>query len=138
MDTDRERRYFMSVLRGAAKPNLRFDKRQEDWTLMEHTPRRIVCASNLELVSFAPKQALPIQGYETPNRMPGRVRCELYNTYGQEDAEWLLENQADIPPKLRQYSLVFIGTIWQSLDGSERFPYLCWDGGRWNLGWRWI
>ena len=35
-----------------AEPNLRFDKRQDGWTLLEHQPRRIVSATGLELVPF--------------------------------------------------------------------------------------
>lgn len=119
---------------GDAKPNLRCDKRQDGWTLLEHQPRRIVSVADLELVSFLRSGERSIKGYD----LIGRARYEFDANLGQEDAEFLLEHEEEIPVEFRQYYLVFTGTIRRRPDGGLYVSFLAFVGKRWNLYWRWL
>lgn len=134
LQTIKEHREFVAVLRGTAEPNLRFDKRQDGWTLLEHAPRKLVSASDLELVPFLRDGESAIRGYD----LIGRARYELDANYGQEDAEFLLDHQDKIPVQFRKYYLVFTGLVWR-VSGRRRYvPCLDWGGGRWFLHFRWL
>ena len=63
---------------------------------------------------------------------------ELDANYGQEDAEWLLENQDVIPAELRNFYLVFPATKWRGPDSPRRVSYLSFRGGRWLLRFSWL
>ena len=110
------------------------DKTKDGWKLVENTSRRIFSISDLELVSFLKQGESSINGEEMVCRACG----ELDANYGQEDAEWLLEHQNEIPVEFRKYYIVFTGTIWQSADGYRDVSYLRWDGGRWCLSFFWL
>ena len=127
-------RDFMPVLRGTAKPNLRYDKRPAGWTLIDHVPRHLVSTANLKLVPFLHEGEDSVRGYD----LIGRARYKLGVNFGQEDAEFLLDHQAEIPEEFRQYYLVFTGTIWLDSDGRLSVPYLQWDEDRWILCWYWF
>ncbi|MBI2627098.1 MAG: hypothetical protein HYW77_02530 [Parcubacteria group bacterium] len=103
------------------------DMRKEGWTLLESVPHRIFSA--VDGISFLKEGETYVNGEE----MVLRARREFNANYGQEDAEWLLENQSKISKELRKYYLVFPGTIWQGSDGRWYVPYLHWRVGGWVL-----
>lgn len=130
-------RRFLSgetVVTGVSVPVFVHDKTKDDWTLLEHASRRITSATNLELVPFLKEKESFVSGEE----MVRRARVELDANCGQEDAEWLLEHQDEIPAEFRKYYLVFTGTIWRGSRGNRIVPYLGWIGGRWCLGFPWL
>lgn len=112
-----------------AEPNLRYDKRRDGWTLLEHAPRRIVSVTGLELVPFLRLGESTIRGYD----LIGRARYEFDADLGQEDAEFILEHQEEIPEEFRQFYLPFTATVWRYPDGALYVPCLFWGGGRWCL-----
>ncbi|KKT82159.1 MAG: hypothetical protein UY12_C0014G0011 [Parcubacteria group bacterium GW2011_GWA2_47_8b] len=110
------------------------DMRKEGWTLLEHVQRSITSVSDLELVPVLKKGEDCIDGEE----MVRRARVELNANPGQEDAEWLLERQSEIPKDQRNFYLTFPGTLWRD-DSSDRcVPCLYWDSGRWYLSFFWL
>lgn len=112
--------------------SFRFEKREDGWTLLENVPRRLT-SSNIEAVSFLKRLETYINGEALVSRA-----LQMEANYGQEDAEWLLENQNQIPAELRKFYLVFPGTIWQGAHGPRGVPYLDWRGGRWVLDFFWL
>lgn len=112
--------------------NFRFDKRQDGWKLLENTPRRLI-STNIEGISFLKGKESSINGEEMVCRA-----VKLDANFGQEDAEYLLEHQDEIPTELRGLYLVFSGTIWRGAFGFRYVPYLGWDDGRWVLGFYWL
>lgn len=120
--------HFGAVVSG----NFRYDKRKDGWTLLENAPRRISGA-----VAGVPFLK---DGYDRMNgeEMVRRARFELDANLGQEDAEWLLDNQDKIPAELRNFYLVFTATVWRGQDGGRRVPVLRWGGGRRRLGFGWL
>ncbi len=113
------------------EPNLRFDRRKDGLELLEHKPRTITAVSDLKLVPFLRDNEKLIRGYD----LISRARYELDANYGQEDAEFLLEHQEEIPAEFRQFYLPFTATIWRQPDGDLFVAYLNFRGGRWGLGW---
>lgn len=110
----------------------RYDKSKDDWKLLENTPRRLTSA-NIEGISFLKGTESQINGEEMVRRATG-----LDANLGQEDAEFLLEHQDEIPAELREFYLVFPGTMWQG-SGEDRFvPFLSWVGGQWVLCFFWL
>jgi len=107
--------------------NFKRDMRKENWTLLENVSRRI--SSVIDAVSFLKGS----ESYINSEKMVRRARMELDANYGQEDAEWLLENQDKIPAKLRKFYLVFPATAWRDSHGCWGVPALSWDGGGWVL-----
>ena len=105
------------------------DKTKDGWKLLENTSRRISSINDLELVSFLKQKESSINGEE----MVRRARIELDANYGQEDAEWLLEHQNEIPAEFRKYYIAFTGTIWRDSGVDRSVPYLFWYGRRWFL-----
>lgn len=110
------------------------DMAKEGWALLEDAgePSSISIA-DLELVSFLKRGESYIGGEE----MVKRAKKSGANL-GQRHAEFLLEHQDEIPAKYRKHYLVFPGTIWRFRDGGRLVPYLCWDGGRWELVFGWL
>lgn len=113
-------------------PAFVYDKAKDGWTLIENTPRRITSVRDLELVPFLKKGESYVNGEE----MVRRARVEFDANYGQEDAEYVLEHEAEIPEEFRSYYLVFSGTVWQDSHGDRDVQYLHWRGRRWYLYWR--
>lgn len=60
----------------------------------------------------------------------GRERCA-----GQHHAEYLCDNQGEIPKQWRRYLLVFAGTSWGT-GVNRQVCYLGWGGKDWSIGWR--
>ncbi|GEM_PF-2025190 len=110
------------------------NKTKDGWTLVEHCPRRITSVRDLELVSFLKQDENSVKGEE----MVRRARVELDASYGQEDAEWLLGHQNEIPVEFQKYYLVFTGTIWRGSYGRRYVSYLFWDGEHWCLSFFWL
>ncbi|MBI2033928.1 MAG: hypothetical protein HYT13_02415 [Candidatus Liptonbacteria bacterium] len=119
---------------GGVTPAFVHDKTKEGWTLIENTPRRITSVRDLEIVPFLKKGESYVNGEE----MVRRARVEFDANYGQEDAEYVLEHEAEIPKEFRPYYLVFPGTVWQASRGGRHVPYLDGDGSRWSLDWDWL
>ncbi|MDO8496283.1 MAG: hypothetical protein Q7S43_03120 [bacterium] len=123
---------FKLWLKGVVSGIFKCDMRKEGWTLLENVPRRL--NSIIDGVSFLKGSETSTNGEE----MVRRARTEFNASYGQEDAEWLLEHQDKIPAELRKFYLVFPGTIWQDSDGCRGIPCLGWRGGRWILCFGWL
>ena len=119
-------------LKGVMTSTFKRDMRKEGWTLSENVSRRL--SSAIDGISFLKKGENYINGEE----MVRRARTELDANYGQEDAEWLLEHQDQIPTEFRKFYLVFPGTIWRGSRGRRSVPYLYWDGDRWVLDFGWL
>ena len=119
---------------GVSTPIFVNDKTKDGWKLLENTSRKITSANDLELVSFLKEKESSINGEE----MVRRTRVELDANYGQEDAEWLLEHQNEIPAEFQRYYLVFTGTIWQFAGGRRIVPSLSWHGECWCLYFFWL
>ncbi|QQG45472.1 MAG: hypothetical protein HYW89_00845 [Candidatus Sungiibacteriota bacterium] len=94
---------FGVISQRSKKLNFRYDKRKENWDLIEHVSQSITSGVNLELVPFLRPGESSIQGYD----LIGRARYELGTHLGQEDAEFLLEHQEEIPAE-------FLSTTWFS------------------------
>ncbi len=118
---------------GLVAGTFRRDMRKEGWTLLENVPHRLASAK-IGAVSFLKGSESYINGEE----MVIRARTEFGANYGQEDAEWLLEHQAEIPVDLQKYYLVFPGTVWQDSRGVRDVPYLDWNGDQWILNFNWL
>lgn len=131
------RRQLQNAIEGkfneASAPVFANDKTKNSWTLIENTPLRITSAHDLELVPFLKNGETLINGEE----MVRRAR-KLNANYGQEDAEWLLEHQNEIPVKFRGFYLPFTGTVWQDSNGHRHVPYLYWFGEHWFLYFLWL
>ena len=110
------------------------DKTKDGWKLLENASRKISSIGDLELVTFLKKGENSINGKEIVRR----ARVELDANYGQEDAEWLLEHQNEIPVEFREYYIVFTGTIWQHAVGHRNVLYLHWSGRHWYLYFLWL
>lgn len=110
------------------------DMREEDWELLENVSRVTNSVAALKLVPFLK----PDENYVNGEEMVRRARMELASNFGQEDAEWLLEHQAEIPDEWRKFYLVFTGTVWRGSRGHRGVAYLYWDGGRWFLHFHWL
>lgn len=110
------------------------DMRKEGWTLLENTSRRLNSVSGLDLISFLRDGESSANGEEVTHR----ARIELDANYGQEDAEFLLEHQEEIPEEFRQFYLVFPATVWRSSHGRHNVSYLYWHRNWWHLGFGWL
>ena len=117
---------------GLVAGNFKHDMQKDGWTLLENTPRRL--SSAITGISFLKEGETRINGEE----MARRARFDLDADYGQEDAEWLLENQDKIPVELQKFYLIFPATKWLGADGNRYVPYLYWSGGRWVLDFSWL
>jgi len=56
---------------------------------------------------------------------------------GEDDGQYLLDNQQDIPIALRS-KVVFVFTDWRHPGYSDYVYYVCWDGGQWIGLWYWL
>jgi hypothetical protein len=56
---------------------------------------------------------------------------------GEEDAEWFLKHQAEIPVALRQ-GVIIVFTGWREPGGPGRVARVDWNGGRWVQSWCWL
>lgn len=115
-------------------PTFARDLREEGWTLLEHSPRRLNSVADLELVSFLKNGERNISG----EWALARARDELDASYGQEDAEWLLEHQDEIPKEFRNFCLCFLATVWWLRRGYRSAAYLYWDGKQWDMDFSWL
>jgi len=109
-----------------------YDRRKDGWKLLENVPRRITSV-DIVGIPFLKENEAVINGEKITRRA-----IELDANYGQEDAEWLLDHQAEIPVELRNFYLVFPGTKWRDAVGDRYVPYLSWSGDRWVLYFRWL
>lgn len=113
------------------------DKTKDGWTCKdsERGSQRITSADqikNLISVSFLEKGESYVNGEVMLQRAKERKL-----DFSQYDLEYLLENQKEIPKKLRDFYLVFPGTVWRGSGGGRRVADLRWGGGEWCLDWGW-
>lgn len=110
---------------------------EEGWELVEYVPEDVsdepLSAANLELVSFLVRGESYISGEEMKKRAKQKNA-----SLGQRQAEYLLENQEEIPSEWRNFYLPFPGTIWRGRDGDLVVPDLRWLGEQWRLGFLWL
>jgi len=107
------------------------DMTKEGWTLLGD-------AREPWPISTADLEPVPFLKEKEGEELVRRSREELHANLGQRHAEYLLENQDEIPEELRKFLLVFPCTIWRDRRGNRRVPYLFWGGGRWQLGFDWL
>ncbi len=120
--------------KAGSTPAFSRDMRKEGWTLIENVSRKITSITDLMLIPILKNGENSINGEE----MVRRARTELNANLDQEDAEWLLEHQAEIPKEWRKFYISLPGTVWQDLDGFRRVPCLDWRGGEWCLSFYWL
>lgn len=112
----------------------KYDKTTDGWKLLKDVPMtKSFSIKKLELISFLKEDESKINGEEMVKRSK-----EMNCVFGQSEAEYLLENQKDIPLEWQKYYLIFPGTIWQDPNGYRRVPYLYWYGDRWYLDFHWL
>ena len=116
------------------RPYFQRDMRKEGWELVEDVEgTQFLSPHQLELVPFLFKGENYIKGEELVERAK-KMQANL----GQRQAEYLLDHRYEIPEEWRQYYIVFPGTFWRDHYGYRNFPYLYWDGERWDLNFDWI
>src|SRR3989344_6191300 len=120
--------------KNVSTPTLSNNMRKEGWEYLKHVKRSITSISKLNLVPVLKKGENCIGSAE----MLRRARVELNANLGQEDAEFLLQHQEEIPKKWRNYYISFPGTVFFRSDGYLGVPSLRWDGGRWYLWFFWL
>ena len=62
---------------------------------------------------------------------------EMVANLGQDDGQYLLDNQQDIPVALRG-KVMFVFTDWRHPDVSSYVYYVYWGDGRWVRDWYWL
>ena len=62
---------------------------------------------------------------------------EMTADLGQDEGEYLLAHQDEIPAALRGKA-AFVFTAWRHPDDSGSVAYVCWSGDRWVQGWGWL
>jgi hypothetical protein len=80
-----------------------------------------------------------LRGDETSvfgNTMVPRAR-EMSAHLGQDDGQYLLDHQQDIPVAL-QGKVAFVFTDWRRPDDSVHVCYIYWGGDRWVRSWIWL
>ena len=136
-DPEDLRRHLKSAIEGkfdaVSAPIFVHDKTKDGWKLLENVSRRLTSVRDLELVSFLMGNESSVNGEEVVRR--ARI---LDVNYSQEDAEWLLANQNEIPVEFRKYYLVFTGTVWQDSISYRNVSCLGWYGRRWCLLFSWL
>ena len=111
----------------------RFDKRKDDWELVENAP--LEGEPTLSLAEFLEGDESYVKGDVMLER--SKAMGEDGNA-GQLHAERLLEQQDTIPEDWRQYVLVFTKTVWRHPVGLLVLPYLLWDDDEWHLNFYWL
>src|SRR3989344_4584206 len=107
-------------------PAFTYDKTKDGWKLVENVTEAMEFKiKDLELVSFLRGGESYINGEEMVRRAK-----ELKINFGQQQAEYLLANQDQIPKEFRKHYLPFPGTVWQGPNGNRFVPYLRWGGGQ--------
>lgn len=101
---------FDRALNGVLIPPFVHDKTKDGWILIKHTSRRIKSGRGLRHTPF--REGL---GFDTG--------------YGQEDAEWLLEHQHEIPEEFQGnmnvcFKVSFAETVWEAPGGHHFIPCL--------------
>ncbi len=62
---------------------------------------------------------------------------EMNANLGEDDGQYLLDNQQDIPVALRD-KVVFVFTDWRLPGDSDGVYCVYWDGDRWVRNWNWL
>ena len=85
-----------------------------------------------EILTFLKDGEERIIGHEMVKRAK-----EMNAHLGQDDGQYLLDHQQDIPESLRG-KVCFVFTDWRRPDDSGRVFYVYWDDGRWVGCWCWL
>ncbi|MDD4804538.1 MAG: hypothetical protein PHN69_05120 [Candidatus Pacebacteria bacterium] len=67
-----------------------------------------------------------------------RKKIEVKNPYNANLLDFYLAHPELIPESWKGQYVFFWGTIYRNADDSFFVRYLCWDGGRWDWGCRWL
>lgn len=102
------------------------------WPPGEDVPRQIVSA-RIEPVEFLRPKEICITGVE----MVRRACDELNAAYGEQDAQWLLEHQREIPQELRPFRLVFARAT-RRTGASEVVLVLEFEDDAWHPDFEWL
>lgn len=85
-----------------------------------------------ELLGFLKEGEKSIVGHEMVKRSK-----EMNAHLGQDDGQYLLDHQQDIPVSLRG-KVAFVFTNWRRPDSSDDVCRVYWNDGRWVRGWLWL
>jgi len=85
-----------------------------------------------EILTFLKDGEESIVGHEMVERAK-----EMNAHLGQDDGQYLLDHQQDIPESLRG-KVCFVFTDWRRPDGSDEVFCVCWSGDRWVRRWGWL
>lgn len=108
-------------------PVLKQNKTKSGWRLLQHVPKRVFVASDFEPIPVVTPGNF-IKGAEIAMRAQA-----LQGDLGQEDAEFLLDNQEELPPAFHEYKqLLFTGTVWRVGD-QRLIPVMVRVGIQWSL-----
>jgi hypothetical protein len=98
---------------------------------VQSTAEFTICNRTYELVPFLEEG----ESYVSGDTMVERAK-ELNANLGEEDGEFILERQAEIPKEFRgKFYMVF--TAWRPPSRPRGVAYLGWDG-RWYQRWGWL
>ncbi len=95
---------------------------RKEWKIVENVELSEFEVSNLELVSCLKKDEDEVGGEEMRRRA-----VRLGANLGLDDAKYILDHQAEIPPKFRGKFLLFPGTLFD----TYHIVCLIWKDGEW-------
>ncbi|MDP2669192.1 MAG: hypothetical protein Q8P07_05155 [bacterium] len=104
-------------------PNLKYDRREDGWKLVEHIALSLKSFADLELSPILKEREHYVRGVEILERAE-----DLGPRLGQEDAEWILERKEEIPESLKPFEILFTGTVWLELRGGTLTVPSLWFG----------
>ena len=85
-----------------------------------------------EILGFLRGEETLVVGYTMVDRAK-----EMNAHLGQDDGEYILKHQDEIPASLRG-KVVFVFTDWRHPDSPERVYCVYWHDGRWVRHWSWL
>ncbi|RJR31487.1 hypothetical protein C4569_02020 [Candidatus Parcubacteria bacterium] len=92
-----------------------------------------IAGRTYEIVDFLQKED---KGSVVGHTMVERAK-ELNANLGEDDAQYLLDHQEEIPEALRG-KVVFVFPGWRGPDDPGCVAYVYWRGDRWVRYWRWL
>lgn len=109
------------------------DVSKKGLTIIEDIGGVGIPVAELELVSFFKGNEKYVSGKTIFQRSQ-----KLGINLGQNQVEYLLDNQKEIPNNWRKYYLVFPKTIWKDRSSMLYFLFLYWDSKSWRVNFKWF